>query len=182
MATIGFSIGLDGGVFRQIAAVLMLLLGAVLVVPSFQARFATAAGPVGNWVDDRFGGFSSTGLVGQFGVGALLGAVWSPCVGPTLGAASVLAAQGQDLAQVALTMAIFGIGAAAPLLLLGTLSRETLLNWRGRIVNTGDWLKTALGGLLIIVGISILSGFDKIAEAALVEASPVWLTNLTTYF
>ena len=35
-----------------------------------------------------------------------------PFVGPTLGAASVLAAQGDSLGQVALTMGAFGIGAA----------------------------------------------------------------------
>ncbi len=45
------------------------------------------------------GGFSGSGPVGQFGVGVLLGAVWSPCVGPTLGAALLLAAQGENLGQ-----------------------------------------------------------------------------------
>lgn len=182
VATVGFSIGLDGGVLRGAAAVLMLLIGAVLAVPSFHARFATSAGPVGNWVDQRFGGFSSTGPGGQFGVGLLLGAVWSPCVGPTLGAASVLAARGENLVQVALTMAIFGIGAAVPLLLLGALSRETMLKWRGHIASTGGWLKTALGIVLIVVSAAILTGVDKAIEAALVEASPAWLTALTTRF
>ena len=42
-----------------------------------------------------------------------------PLVGPTLGAASVLAAQGKDLGPVAVTMIAFGIGAAAPLIVLG---------------------------------------------------------------
>jgi len=182
VATVGFSIGLDSGVFRSVAAVLMLLIGAVLVVPSFQARFATSAGPLGNWVDQRFGGFSSVGLGGQFGVGLLLGAVWSPCVGPTLGAASVVAARGENLVHVALTMAIFGIGAAVPLLLLGALSLETTLRWRGHIASTSGWLRTALGILLMVVGAATLTGVDKGIEAALVEASPGWLTVLTTHF
>lgn len=182
IATIGFSIGLDGGVFRNAAALLMLVLGAVLIVPALQARVSLAAGPAGNWVEQRFGGFSSIGLWGQFGVGILLGAVWSPCVGPTLGAASVLAAQGHDLSQVAATMALFGIGAAIPLLTLGMLSRETLLVWRGRIVETGSGLKIALGVLLVLVAGTILSGFDKLLESALVGISPDWLTTLTTRF
>lgn len=182
VATIGFSIGLDGGVFRGAAAVLMLVLGAILIVPAFQARVALAAGPAGNWVEDRFGGFSSIGLWGQFGVGILLGAVWSPCVGPTLGAASVLAAQGRDLVQVATTMVLFGVGAAAPLLILGMLSRETLMRWRGRIAGAGSGLKVALGILLFLTAAAILSGFDKALETALVNASPEWLTALTTQF
>ena len=85
------------------------------------------------------------GVSGQFGVGLLLGAVWSPCVGPTLGAASLLAARGEDLGSVAVTMLLFGIGAAVPLAALGLMSRRTLLAWRGRIASLGGGLKVALG-------------------------------------
>src|SRR4051812_1051234 len=49
VATIGFSIGLDMTVFRMAAAVLLILVGAVLLVPRFQTQFATTAGPVSNW-------------------------------------------------------------------------------------------------------------------------------------
>ncbi|MGO8657213.1 cytochrome c biogenesis protein CcdA, partial [Rhizobium ruizarguesonis] len=91
-------------VFRTGAAVLLILVGAVLVVPRLQVGFATAAGPVSNWTQNRFGGLSTSGISGQFGVGLLLGAVWTPCVGPTLGAASIMAARGENLSMVALTM------------------------------------------------------------------------------
>jgi len=182
VATIGFSIGLDGGVFRSAAALVMLALGGVLLVPALQARVAVAAGPAGNWIDRRFGNFSSAGLWGQFGVGLLLGAVWSPCVGPTLGAASVLASQGAQLGQVALTMAVFGLGAALPLLVLGTLSRSALLAWRQRLATAGSGLKSALGVILVMIALAILTGFDKTLETSLVAASPDWLTSLTTRF
>jgi cytochrome c-type biogenesis protein len=43
-----------------------------------------------------------------------------------LGAASVLAARGENLAVAALTMAAFNIGAALPLLALGAMSREAM--------------------------------------------------------
>ena len=122
VAAIGFSLGLDSELFRTIAAVLLLLVGIVLIVPALQARLSLAAAPLGNWMEHRFGGTAKKGLTGQFGVGVLLGAAWTPCVGPTLGAASVLAAQGRDLAQVALTMLVFAIGTALPLLLLGLVS------------------------------------------------------------
>jgi cytochrome c biogenesis protein CcdA len=55
---------------------------------------------------------STSGIGGQFGVGLLLGAVWTACVGPTLGAASVMAARGESLWTVSMTMLAFGIGAA----------------------------------------------------------------------
>lgn len=180
VATVGFAIGLDAGVFRLVAAILLVIVGLVLMMPAAQTRLAAAAGPVSDWTERRFGGFSTTGLAGQFGVGLLLGAVWSPCVGPTLGAASLLASQGRDLGVVALTMLLFGLGAALPLLLLGALSREVLMRWRDRMIGFGKELKAVLGLILVATGLLIATGLDKAAETALVNASPDWLTALTT--
>ncbi|MCJ2058242.1 cytochrome c biogenesis CcdA family protein [Methylobacterium sp. J-048] len=182
VATIGFSIGLDGDVFRSAGAVLLLILGVVLMLPRLQARFATATGPVGAWAEERFGGFGSGGLSGQFGVGLLLGAAWSPCVGPTLGAASLLAARGEHLWSVALTMLAFGIGAAAPLMLLGFVSREALIRWRGGLAAAGKGVKVALGLVMVALGLLILTGSDKRVEAAAVAAAPDWLNAVTTRY
>ena len=179
VSLIGFSIGLDGKFFRSLSAVMLLAIGLLLAVPYLQKQFALASGPVGNWMDQRFGGGQSGG---QFGIGLLLGAVWSPCVGPTLGAASILAAQGQNLGQVALTMASFGLGVAMPLVVLGLMSRQMLMRWRGRILSSGVLVKSGLGALFVITGVLILSGQDKMLEATLVDLSPAWLTTLTTQF
>jgi len=182
VATIGFAIGLDADVFRIGAAGLIVLVGFVLIVPRLQSEFSAASGPLANWAENAFGRFSTNGLSGQFGVGLLLGLVWSPCVGPTLGAASILAARGENLTQVAFTMLIFGIGAACPLILLGTLSRETVARIRGRLLATGKSAKLAMGVVLVGIGTFILSGLDKTVETLLITYSPMWLTQLTTQF
>lgn len=182
VATIGFAIGLDGDFLRRAAAFLMIAIGVLLAVPSFQTHLAAAGGPIGDWVEQRWGGFSTRGLTGQFGVGLLLGAVWSPCVGPTLGAASILAAQSRSLGSVAATMALFGVGAALPLALLGSVSRQVLMRWRGAMLTGGRFTKAAMGVAFALIGLSILVGLDKQIEALLVEASPDWLTALTTRF
>ena len=182
VATIGFAIGLDTDVFRAISAFFLIAIGIVLLVPRLQQQFAVAAGPVGSWVDERFGGFSATSLWGQFGLGVLLGAVWAPCVGPTLGAASILAAKSEDLGQVALTMLVFGIGAALPLMVLGFVSRKAMMRWRGRLMEAGKGGKMLLGALLLAVGLLIATGADKQLETFLVDISPQWLTNLTTRY
>jgi cytochrome c biogenesis protein CcdA len=93
-----------------------------------------------------------SGLGGQVAVGLLLGAVWSPCVGPTLGAASVLAARAENLTNVALTMLAFGIGAALPLLAIGMMSREALMRWRSRLLAAGSGGKMLMGVLLVASG------------------------------
>jgi cytochrome c-type biogenesis protein len=182
VALIGWGVGLDSGFFRAAGAVLMIVVGTALAVPMLQGRFAVAAGPVSGWIDGHIGGTVRGGQWGQFGIGVLLGAVWSPCVGPTLGAASLLAAKGESLGQVTVIMVAFGMGAALPLVLLGHLSREMLLRWRARMLAAGNSLKTALGALLAAAGLLILTGQDKRLESALIDLSPLWLTELTTRF
>jgi len=86
------------------------------------------------------------------------------------------------LGQVAGTMAMFGIGSALPLLLLGLLSRQQILRWRRALGRTGVMLKTALGVLLLMSSGSILLGVDRAIEANLVTASPQWLTDLSARF
>ena len=180
--TIGFALGLDGDVFGRAAAVLLMLVGVVLLVPPLQVRFAAAAGPVGNFAQSRFGGFDASGLGGQLGVGLLLGAVWSPCGGPTLGAAILLASESKSLALASLVMLAYGLGAGIPLAVLGFLSRETMMRVRGNLLGLGKAMKSAMGALLIVLGALMLSGADKMLEGKLVAASPAWLTELTTRY
>jgi cytochrome c biogenesis protein CcdA len=182
IATIGYSLGISADAFRYVAAVLILALGTILVLPSLQARLAVAGGPLAAWTDQRFGNSRGDGLSSQFWTGVLLGAVWSPCVGPTLGAASLLAAQGRDLPLVGMTMFAFGLGAALPLLALGVVSREAMIRWRNQLLVAGHGAKVALGVLFIIIGLLVLLGIDKKVEALLVDVSPQWLTDLTTRF
>ena len=182
VATIGYSLDLDANVFRYVAVSLMVAIGVVLMLPQLQTQLAAANAPLANWTDRHFGSQRRTGISGQFWIGVLLGAVWSPCVGPTLGAASLLAAQGRNLPQVAITMFVFGIGAALPLLLLGLLSREAMARWRIQLRSAGQVTKVGLGIVFVAIGALVLTGLDKSIEAALVAASPQWLTDLTTRF
>ncbi len=182
VATIGFTAGIDNDVFQKAAAILLVLLGIVLLVPALQMRFATAAGPVGVFAQERFGGFSSKGLIGQFGVGLLLGAIWSPCTGPTMGVAATMAASSQHLWLVAVTMLAFGIGAGVPMMALGFLSRETMMRMKGGLLGVGKGLKQVMGVLLLVLGALMLFGLDKVVETKLVNLSPDWLTSLSTRF
>jgi cytochrome c-type biogenesis protein len=182
IATVGYSIGLNEEVFRYVAALLIIAIGSVLLLPVLQTRLAVASGPIANWTDQRFATVRGSDLSSQFWMGVLLGAVWSPCVGPTLGAASLLAAQGRDLPQVGLTMFAFGLGAALPLLVLGLFTREAAMRWRRRLLSAGHGAKLALGLLFVAIGALVLSGFDQTVETALVDASPQWLTHLATRF
>jgi len=169
-------------VFRSAAAVLLILVGGILLLPRLQLRLAAAAGPIGTWAQEHASSVATRGVAGQFAVGLLLGVVWSPCVGPTLGAASVLAARSENLPMVAVTMFTFGVGAALPLVAIGSLSREVLSRWRGRLQAAGGWGKLVMGSALVAAGVLIVTGLDKRVETVLVDASPAWLTAVTTRF
>ena len=182
VATVGYGLGLTGEVFRLVGGSLMVAIGAVLLVPAAQTRWAIISGPMQNWTESRFGGLSTTGLRGQFSLGLLLGAVWAPCVGPTLGAASLMASRGENLVIVTAVTLVFAAGAAVPLLLLGLMSRSAWAAWTRRMVKTGSAGKVILGVILIAAGALIVTGLDKVVETYLVSVSPAWLTAQTTRF
>jgi cytochrome c biogenesis protein CcdA len=182
IATLGASVGLDADVLRKGAAVLLMAFGALLMSARAQARFAQATSGLSTAGDGMVARFAGTGWRGQFAVGLVIGGVWSPCVGPTLGAASTLAAQGRDLPQIALLMLLFGLGAGTPLVVVGSLSREAMQRVRGRLLEAGQRGRWWLGLVLLLIGLAIVTGWDRGFETWAVEHSPDWLTELTTRF
>jgi cytochrome c-type biogenesis protein len=182
LASIGASIGLSQDSFRVVAGILMLVLGVILISKNLQERFAVASSGLSSMGNQFLQRVHIEGLKGQLLVGILLGLVWSPCVGPTLGAAITLASQGTSLVSVALIMSIFGIGAAIPIIGLGLLSRQAMLKRKSQLQNVGGTGKVFLGIFLIWIAVGIFTGYDKVFEAFLTEHSPDWLTQLTTSF
>lgn len=180
VASLGASLGFDPALFRDAAAVLLLAFGILLLSARLQERFALAASGVSGAGQGLLSRLTLDGLPGQFILGLLLGIIWSPCVGPTLGVAVTLASQGQSLAQVTLVMALFGLGAGVPLVAFGLVSRQAMMRLRGRLLAAGRIGKQALGGLMLILGAAILTGGDKLFETWVLQSAPMWLVELTT--
>jgi cytochrome c-type biogenesis protein len=181
IATLGLSLGIDAALFRNASAAMLILFGLMLMVPRLQYALQSALGPISNWAANRSSARERSGVGGQFGLGILLGAMWSPCVGPTLGAATLLAAQGENLLGATLAMLLFGIGAAIPLLLLGTLLRSRMVAWRARLGNAGQTGRLLLGGAMLIAGALVLTGLDKHLEILFLDHAPSWMISLGTW-
>jgi cytochrome c biogenesis protein CcdA len=170
------NLGLHPDVLRYLAAGLLILIALVLLVK-----------PLENWISLHLsllsgrlnGGGGSTGSgVGQFGVGALLGLVWLPCVGPTLGAAIALASMGKNISMAFAVMFTFGAGTASVLLFAGLASGKLLNRWRPGIMINASRGKKLLGTLLLALGIMVITGFDKVLETWALNLLPQWAINL----
>jgi cytochrome c-type biogenesis protein len=181
-ASLGLSLGIDAGTVRFAAAILMLAVGIVLLVPVLQAELTQRMAPVTGWANGFLQGLPSSGAGAQFLLGLVLGVVWSPCAGPTLGAAIGLAAQRETMVQAATAMAMFGLGAATPVVVLAYGSRQVVLSRRDRLRRVSAAAKPIMGLAIAAVGVLVLTGLDKIAETHLTNAMPDWLLNLTTRY
>lgn len=182
IAWLGASLAIDPGMFKKGGAIMLGLFGVILLSSSLQQRFAVATGGISDAGHVLLSRINLDGIKGQFVIGVVLGVVWSPCVGPTLGAAITMASQSTELPQVALIMTLFGLGAAAPVVLLSLMSRTLLGRNRAKLATVSKFGKVAMGIALIIVSVAILTGLDKPIEIYLLEQSPDWLTELTTRF
>ena len=179
VATVGHSIGLTEVVLGQIGATMMILFGLILVVPVFRSRFELATAGVAAGADQRMHGLDPSSLKGQFLGGILLGAVWSPCIGPTLGGAIALASQGENLVWAGLIMCAFALGVSTLIVGLGLGARETLRNRTNALKGLAERSKPIMGVVFIAVGLMILFRFHHVIEAWAVRNLPIWLQDLS---
>ena len=179
----GAAVGIDERVINRGAAIMMVLFGTVLLIPRAQVWLAGWFSPVASGanaqIDHGVETGAASGVGGQFLIGVLLGAVWSPCIGPTLGGAIGLAASGEGLAQATLTMITFGFGVSSVLLALAYGSREVLTRRRDALQALLPYAKPVMGLALVVVGVLILTHFDRVIEGWLLDAMPAWLQDLS---
>lgn len=179
VAAAGRAFGLDEETVGQGAAILMIGFGLVLLVPAAGRGFALATGGMAARADAGMDALDRTGLKGQFLGGVLLGAVWSPCIGPTLGAAISLASQGESLVQAGLTMTSFALGVSTVILGLAYGARSLLQRNRALMMSLATKARPILGVIFVATGLAILFKFHHVVEAWAVQNLPAWLIDLS---
>lgn len=184
--TIGFGIiaaghlvGLRAETVSTAGAVLMMIFGAVLMVPQLSARFATATAGVAAKADDGMREMRTDGWQGQFLGGLLLGAVWSPCVGPVLGSAISLASQGEELLRAFFIMLAFALGIGTIIVALGYAARSALQKRMGTLRAFASASRPFLGAIFFLVGLAIYMRWHLVAEIWLLDRMPIWLQDLS---
>jgi cytochrome c-type biogenesis protein len=178
-ASFGPAIGLTPEAVSMAGAVMMVLFGLVLLVPQASAAFATATAGLANSANRRFADVDDGGLRGQFLGGMLLGAVWSPCIGPTLGGAISLASQGASLPCAASIMFVFSLGVSTIFIALAYGARETLRARMDSLRAGAAWSKPMMGAVFVAVGLMLFFQLNHVIEQILLDAMPIWLQDLS---
>lgn len=175
----GSAVGITQETLAQVGAVLMMVFGTVLIVPAFSRRFELAtAGPASD-AGSQMMHIDTSSNRGQFLGGALLGMVWSPCIGPTLGGAIALASQGQSLVYVTLIMMFFALGVSTLIIALGLGARETIRARAQSLAGLAERSKPIIGITFIAVGMMLFFGIHHYIEGWALEVMPIWLQDLS---
>src|SRR4051812_44150815 len=167
----GFAEGVDGvglgdGTLRALAVIALLGFGAALLAPRLAERLEAPLSRLA-----RFGPRSrGEGFWSGLAVGGALGFVYAPCAGPVLAAViSVDAASGAAL-SVALA---YALGTAIVLLAFCLGGRRVLARVRPAV------LPRALGVVMVLTALAILTQVDLRFQTALAEHAPGFLVDPT---
>ncbi|MGJ8582965.1 MAG: cytochrome c biogenesis CcdA family protein [Marinosulfonomonas sp.] len=179
VTVLGYSLGITEETIANTGAVVMVAFGLVMLVPRFSEGFATATAGISTRADASIDDLDTGGLGGQFLAGVLLGAVWSPCIGPTLGGAISLASQGKNLGNAALIMVFFALGVSTIVLALGYGARSVIMRRQAWMRAVAAKSRPIMGLVFVAVGLGILFKLHHIAEAWAVQNLPAWLVDFS---
>jgi len=96
---------------------------------------------------------------------------WTPCIGPVLGAILTLSASTADVAKGTLLLAVYSLGLGLPFL-LAALFTGTLLARIKALGRAGRHLQRAAGGLLVAMGLLMITGQLEVIAYWLLETFP----------
>lgn len=168
VSAFGATFGAYTDYLRGIAILFILIMGAVLFDNDVNIEFMKLSSSITQVISENFG-FSNKltskipegSLMGGFFLGMSLGVLWIPCVGPILGAVLALVASVGNTTYGALMLFIYSIGMSLPMLSIAIYGKRITNKYKWFSRN-GEFLKKMSGLVLIIVGLMLMFGIDKI--------------------
>lgn len=167
----------DPNILRYVAAAIIALLGLTLVVPKFSGILEGAV----SRLSGRFqvgGAASGTGFWPGFIIGLSLGVVWAPCAGPILATIAALAATQKVSLDLILVTVFYVIGVGIPLFIFATVGRKIFTQTRRLNKYTGI-IQRIFGVIMIITALLIVTNYDKVISAKLLNVFPSFGNGLT---
>ena len=115
----------------------------------------------------RLPGAYLLGLAFRFG--------WTPCIGPVLGAILTVSAMSTKTMAGIILLMTYSLGLGVPFLLSAVFTKR-LMRRMGTMRRTGRYLKIGAGGVMIVMGIAMMSGYMSVFSYWLLENFPVFST------
>ncbi len=115
-----------------------------------------------------------SGYLGTLVVGVAFGAGWTPCIGPVLGAILTMAGTQQNVGVGMWLLFVYSMGLAIPLL-LAAVAMERFLNAFSRFRRFLPAVQKVAGGLLIVLGLLLVTGSFTVLAAWLNRYTPEFL-------
>ena len=115
--------------------------------------------------------------LGYFGsgvVGFTFGAAWTPCIGPILGGILTIAATQAGLAKGMALLTIYALGLAVPFLVTAV-ALDRFLIWFQRFRPYIVWVDRVAGGMLIVLGILLITDSFTLLAGYLQGLTPQFL-------
>jgi cytochrome c-type biogenesis protein len=107
-------------------------------------------------------------------LGMAFAAGWTPCIGPVLGGILTLAGASGTLSQGVLLLASYALGLAVPFL-LAAIMLERFLKFSAGFRRFLPWVERVSGGVLLLVGLLMVTGYYTVLNTALIRFTPDWL-------
>ncbi len=180
----GTILGLDNDQLRKGSALLLMATSVLFLSSRLQDLISskmTSFSNIGSSSASKWK-LDETSSWDSFLLGLLLGVIWSPCAGPTLGVAISLASQEGGIFEAFKIMLIYVIGASIPMLLIAYGLRSFFQKHQARIISFAKNSKSFFGIILLLTGVSIFFGLDKILETILLDHLPDFWVNLITKY
>ncbi|MDB5037031.1 MAG: putative cytochrome c biosis-related protein [Bacteriovoracaceae bacterium] len=180
VSQIGNFFGIDASSLRIFSGVVLSISGLLFVWESLQNKFSELLSRVTSKVPNSEPNQNSS-IIAQLGSGMLLGLVWTPCSGPSLGTALGLATEAGTWQRALSLLLFFGLGAAIPLLAIAYGGRAFFQSLRKKS-EIFSIAKKIIGLLIIAFGILIAIGLDRKLEASVTSILPgTWLEFVTKF-
>lgn len=179
LGALGPAFGADADAVRIGGAAMLIAFALIMLVPALGERFSQWMLPIASAANRASTRLEGRSLLSAMALGAVLGLVWSPCSGPLLGSALTLVASEGGVVRGGVVLAIFGLGAATPLVAVAYASRSGFARVRDWVLVRIDRVRTGFAVLLGAMGVAILTGADKWLEARVLQWLPEAWVNLT---
>jgi len=158
-------VGLAASGARDLAIVVLIVFGVVLLIPELSQRLEAPLSRLA-----RFGPRGrGTGFWSGLGVGAALGFVVAPCAGPILAAVTSVSASSGATPKIVLVALAYAVGLSAVLLVYAFAGRAVISRIRRTL--RGQVVERVLGGILIVTAVAMVFNLDVRFEDTLAQST-----------